>query len=237
MTVRVSWTWVGTILHTFRVVGAGHGAGGHGSGHGAPGTVVTGAGVTVVAGGMAFGSAFGITFSWPTAANGTTARSAPAKTRLRTLNMGTSPFPKWSPAVVARCLPADARHPTPTFDVHGQYSRRGQEEKARRGGKGTKRREPAHDCRSRGAADAGAEAPAWRGCAVWRRGSCQSGDSPARERVGVGRWCRMGEGLARGEEDREAKGRGVGGPIGRIRPLRPRAPMGRPATYQSTTPA
>jgi len=78
----------------------------------------------VVAEGMAFGSAFGALFvSWPTAANGTTARSAPAKTNLRTLNIGTSPIPKGSPAVAAPL--ADARHLTPTFDVHGEYSRRG----------------------------------------------------------------------------------------------------------------
>jgi hypothetical protein len=78
----------------------------------------------VVAEGMGFGSAFGALFvSWPTAANGTTARSAPAKTSLRTLNIGTSPIPKWSPAVAAPL--SDARHLTPTFDVHGEYSRRG----------------------------------------------------------------------------------------------------------------
>jgi hypothetical protein len=91
-----------------------------------PGVVVTvpGAGpviVVVVVEGMAFGAAFGA--SWANAANGTTARSAPAKTNLRTLNIGTSPIPKWSPAVVAPL--SDAKPLTPTFDVHGEYSRRG----------------------------------------------------------------------------------------------------------------
>ena len=54
-------------------------------------------------------------FSCATAANGTTARSAPAKTSLRTLNMGTSPFPKWSPAVAAPL--SSCRRETPDADV------------------------------------------------------------------------------------------------------------------------
>jgi len=80
-----------------------------------PGVVVTvpGAGPVLVVEGMAFGAAFGV--SWANAANGTTARSAPAKTSLRTLNMGTSPFPKWSPAVAAPL--SSCRRETPDADV------------------------------------------------------------------------------------------------------------------------
>src|SRR3954470_10201432 len=113
MTVRVSWTWGGTILRTSAVAG-GHGVAG-------PGTAgpAAGAAGTAADGGMVFGSAF---FSWATAANGTTTRSAPAKTNLRTLNIGTSPIPKWSPAVAASLIAAKPL--TPTFDIHGEYSPR-----------------------------------------------------------------------------------------------------------------
>src|SRR5437764_1009226 len=83
---------VGTSLQTFRVVGAqSPGAPGTTGAPGAPGAPVIGIGIGAGAGpvgtlALGLGPAFGA--SWATAANGTTARSAPVKTSIRTLNMG-----------------------------------------------------------------------------------------------------------------------------------------------------
>src|SRR5262245_61670222 len=94
---------------------------------------------------MTFGPALGASFSWATAANGTTARSAPANTILRTLNMGSPPFHKWSPAVAARDPSIGPRETTtPTFDIPGEYSPRRQKEEAWWTGKSTETRQKAH---------------------------------------------------------------------------------------------
>src|SRR5262249_56017338 len=62
-------------------------------------------------------------------------------------------------------FPADARLLTPTFDVHRQYSLRGQKEEARRSGKGTENRQVARAFTHQATASASSSCGGERDCA------------------------------------------------------------------------
>src|SRR5262245_50289000 len=93
-------------------------------------------------------------------------------------------------------IPADARLLTPTFDVHGQYSLRGQRVKARQSGKGTELRQEARAFTHQVTASARSSCGGERDCAF---GLCRPCNIPGATRCEVVRaagLCRVREGMA-----------------------------------------